>query len=103
MVFDTANQYPAAGYTTSQRPGGINKWSGRFKALALLSDNFHVTLAADYTYVDQPATASSALQIDPELGLAALWNAFSPPNSTPAAAATMRRLDEAKNEAEDRV
>ena len=75
VVFDTASQYPAAGYTTSERPGGIDKWSGRFKVVALLSDTFHVTFAGDYTYVNQSATANTALQIDPGLGLAALWNA----------------------------
>ncbi len=75
VVYDATTQYPAAGYRTSDRPGGINKWSGRFKAVALLSDTFKATLALDYTYVDQPSTANTALQIDPGLGLAALWNA----------------------------
>ena len=75
VVFDATTQYPAAGYQTALRPGGQNKWSGRGKILLLPSDSFKVTLEGDYTYVDQPASANSALQIDPGLGLSALYNA----------------------------
>ncbi len=75
VVFDAATSYPAAGYGTSQRPGGQNQWSARGKILLLPSDDFKVTLAADYTWVDQPASPNTALQIDPNLGLAALYNA----------------------------
>ncbi len=75
VVFDATSQFPAAGYQTSQRPGGQNKWSGRAKVLLLPSDTFKVTLTGDYTYVDQPASANSAMQIDPGLGLSALYNA----------------------------
>ncbi len=75
VVFDATTQFPAAGYRTSDRPGGQNKWSGRAKVLLLPTDNFKITVAADYTYVDQPASANSVIQIDPGLGLSALYNA----------------------------
>jgi iron complex outermembrane receptor protein len=64
VVNDNATQFPAAGYQTSQRPGGQNKWSGRGKILLLPSDNFRATLSADYTYVDQPASPNTALAIN---------------------------------------
>ena len=75
VVFDATTQFPAAGYQTSQRPGGQNKWSARGKILLLPSDNLKITLAGDYTYVDQPASPNTALQIDPGLGLSAIYDA----------------------------
>ena len=75
VVFDSATQYPAAGYQASNRPGGQNQWSTRGKILLLPSDNLKITLEGDYTYVDQPASPNTALQIDPALGLSALYNA----------------------------
>jgi iron complex outermembrane receptor protein len=75
VVFDATTQYPASGYESSQRPGGINQWSGRGKVLILPSDNFKITIGADYTYIDQPASPNTALRIDPALGLSALYNA----------------------------
>ena len=75
VVFDATTQFPAAGYHTNDRPGGQNKWSVRGKVLLLPSDNFKITAEADYTWVDQPASPNTALQIDPGLGLSALYNA----------------------------
>jgi iron complex outermembrane receptor protein len=72
VVYDSATQFPAAGYETSQRPGGQNQWSTRGKVVFLPSDELKITLAGDYTSVDQPATAVSALSINPFAGGAQL-------------------------------
>jgi iron complex outermembrane receptor protein len=75
VVNDNTSGFPAAGYQSSQRPGGQNKWSTRGKILLLPTDNFRVTLEGDYTYVDQPASPNTALAINPDLGLGGLYNA----------------------------
>ena len=75
VAYEANTDFPAAGYATSQRPGGDNKWSGRGKILLLPSDDFRITLEGDYTYLDQPAQANTALAINPGLGLAGLYNA----------------------------
>jgi iron complex outermembrane receptor protein len=72
VVYDAARQFPAAGYETSQRLGGQNQWSGRAKVVLLPSDKLKVTLAGDYTWVDQPGSAVSALSINPFAGGAQL-------------------------------
>ena len=75
-VTDGYSTLPAAGYQTSEKEGGQNSWSVRAKAILLPSDNLKITLAGDYTNVDQSATASSAIAIDPDHGgLAGLYNA----------------------------
>ena len=75
VSYEANTDFPAAGYQTSQRPGGQNKWSARGKIMLLPSDDFRITLEGDYTYVDQPAQANTAMAINPGLGLAALYNA----------------------------
>ena len=75
VAYEAATDYPAAGYGSSQRPGGDNKWSARGKILLLPADNFKITLTGDYTYVDQAASPNTALAINPGLGLGALYNA----------------------------
>jgi len=75
-VVDGYQNFPAAGYKTNDREGGQNSWTVRGKVLLLPSDKFKVTLAADYTNVDQSASANSVLAIDPNSGgLAGLYNA----------------------------
>jgi iron complex outermembrane recepter protein len=64
VSYEAATDFPAAGYASSQRPGGINQWATRGKILLLPSDNFRITLAGDYTYVDQPASPNTALRIN---------------------------------------
>lgn len=77
VVYDSSTQFPAAGYQTSERPGGQNQWSTRGKVLLLPTDDFRITLAADYTWVDQPAQANTALAINPNVpgALGAVYNA----------------------------
>ena len=75
VAYEANTDFPAAGYQTSQRPGGQNKWSGRGKILLLPSDNLKITLTGDYTYVDQAASPNTAMAINPGLGLGALYNA----------------------------
>ena len=75
VSYQAATDFPAAGYGSSQRPGGINQWATRGKILLLPAENFRITLSGDYTYVDQPAQANTALAINPGLGLAGLYNA----------------------------
>jgi iron complex outermembrane recepter protein len=64
VVNDNATQFPASGYANSMRPGGVNQWSTRGKILLLPTDNFRITLEGDYSYVDQPASANTALAIN---------------------------------------
>ena len=75
--YEPATDFPAAGYASSERPGGQNKWSGRGKVLLLPSDNLRITLTGDYTYVDQPASPNTALAINPNVAgaLGGLYNA----------------------------
>ena len=75
--YEPATDFPAAGYQSSERPGGINKWSTRGKVLLLPSDNLKITLTGDYTDVDEPASPNTALAINPNLPgtLGGLYNA----------------------------
>jgi iron complex outermembrane receptor protein len=75
LTFDATNQFPAAGYQTAERPGGVNQWAVRGKVLLKLSDDLKVTLAGDYSLVDQPASANTAINISPGPGtLGELYN-----------------------------
>ncbi|HEY5412035.1 MAG TPA: TonB-dependent receptor plug domain-containing protein, partial [Caulobacteraceae bacterium] len=76
VTYEGANDFPAAGYASSQRPGGDNKWSGRGKILLLPADNFRITLTGDYTYVDQPASPNTALRINGDQASDVLPGAF---------------------------
>jgi iron complex outermembrane receptor protein len=67
VVFDSTSQFPASGYQASQRPGGQNQWSTRAKVVLLPAENWRVTIAGDYTHVDQPASPNTALAISPFL------------------------------------
>ncbi len=77
-VNDGYDTQPAAGYKTGDRQGGQNSWSVRGKAVMLLSDDVRFTLTADYTHVDQEATANTVSYIDPNYGatggLATIYN-----------------------------
>lgn len=64
VVLDATNQFPAAGYQASQRPGGQNQWSTRAKVVLLPREDFKVTLTGDYMLVDQPASATTMLAVD---------------------------------------
>jgi iron complex outermembrane receptor protein len=76
VVFDSTTQFPASGYASSQRPGGENKWSVRGKAVWMPSENFKATFAADYTFVDQPASPNTALRINGDTANNVLPGAF---------------------------
>jgi iron complex outermembrane receptor protein len=68
-ISDAVQQFPAAGYQSSQDEGGINKWSGRAKVVFLFTDDLKVTATGDYLNVDQPASANTVLGINsPQLG-----------------------------------
>ena len=75
-VNDGYNTQPAAGYQTGERQGGQNSWSLRGKILLLLSEKLRLTVTADYTHVDQEATANTATHIDPGYNnpLGAIYN-----------------------------
>jgi len=63
-VVDGYTTQPASGYQTGERQGGQNSWSLRGKVQFLPSDKVKFTVAADYTHVDQEATANTASHID---------------------------------------
>ncbi len=64
-VVDAPQQFPAAGYQSADKQGGINKWSTRAKVVVLVSDDIKLTVTGDYLNVDQEASANSALGINP--------------------------------------
>ncbi|MEI9965989.1 MAG: TonB-dependent receptor [Caulobacteraceae bacterium] len=76
-VNDGYTSQPASGYQTSEREGGQNAWSLRGKALFLPSNDLKFTFAADYTHIDQPATANTVSHIDPTYNnpLSGIYNA----------------------------
>ena len=75
IVFDATSQFPAAGYKNTDRPGGQQQWSTRLKLVFLPTDDLKITLTGDYMFVDQPASATSVLAIDPGAGtLGQLYN-----------------------------
>ena len=80
---DDSIRFPAAGRGTSPREGGVDQWSVRGKSVFEPTDNFKLTLSADYQNVDQSASPNTVLQINP-VGLAGLYNAclmgFAGPN-----------------------
>jgi len=59
---DGFTNFRAAGYSTSDREGGQNEQNVRGKLLWIANDDVEVTFAADYTNVDQPASASTLLR-----------------------------------------
>jgi iron complex outermembrane recepter protein len=63
-ISDAVQQFPAAGYQSSQNEGGVNKWSGRAKVVFLFTDDLKVTATGDYLNVDQPASANTVLGIN---------------------------------------
>jgi iron complex outermembrane recepter protein len=73
FVTDDSSRFPAAGTRTSDREGGINQWNVRGKMVFLFTDNVRFTLAADYTNVDQSASAATVADINPSQ-LAGLYN-----------------------------
>jgi iron complex outermembrane recepter protein len=80
---DDSSRFPAAGYASGEREGGVDQWSVRAKAVFEPSETFKLTFAADYQNVDQSASPNTALAINP-VGLAGLYNAclmgFAGPN-----------------------
>ena len=64
VVYDATSQFPAAGYKSSDRPGGQQQWSTRAKVMLLLTDSLKVTFTGDYQSVDQPASPTSMLAVD---------------------------------------
>jgi iron complex outermembrane receptor protein len=64
-IVDAPQQFPAAGYQTADKQGGINKWSARAKVVVLVTDDVKLTVTGDYLNVDQEASANTALGINP--------------------------------------
>jgi iron complex outermembrane receptor protein len=64
-VVDAPQQFPAAGYQSADKQGGINKWSARAKVVVLITDDVKLTVTGDYLNVDQEASANTALGINP--------------------------------------
>ena len=64
-VVDAPQQFPAAGYQSADKQGGIDKWSARAKVVILVTDDVKLTVTGDYLNVDQEASANTALGINP--------------------------------------
>lgn len=62
FVNDPITSYLHAGYQSNDREGSQGEQNARVKLLWVPSDTFEVTFAADYSNVDQSATANSILQ-----------------------------------------
>jgi iron complex outermembrane receptor protein len=89
---DDSRRFPAAGYASGDREGGVDQWSARGKLVFLPSEAVKLTLSADYQNVDQSASPNTALAINPAIldslgnpaGLGGLYNlclsGFGPPN-----------------------
>jgi len=67
FVVDPQTAYPKAAFGTSEANGGQDLTVIRGKLLWLPSDNFNVTLAADYQHQDQPSTPATILTVKPGL------------------------------------
>ncbi len=65
-VTDDSSRFPAAGYQTASREGGANQWSARGKIVFLPTDAVKFTVAADYQNVDQSASPTTVLTINPD-------------------------------------
>jgi iron complex outermembrane receptor protein len=61
---EDATRFPAAGYQSSDREGGVNQWSARGKMVVDATDAFKITFAADYQNVDQSASPNTVLRIN---------------------------------------
>jgi len=59
-VIDNPQNFPAAGYASSDRQGGINKWSMRGKVVFNISDDVKFTVTADYLHADQESSPNTA-------------------------------------------
>ncbi|MGZ3276306.1 MAG: TonB-dependent receptor [Caulobacteraceae bacterium] len=76
IVYDRSEQFPSAGYQSSDRPGGIDQWSARGKIVLLPSADVKVTVTGDYSHINQSASANTAINIDPNAAaLGGLYNA----------------------------
>jgi iron complex outermembrane recepter protein len=64
VTTESANQFPAAGYGSSDREGGINQWSTRAKMVIEPNEVFKLTLAGDYQNVDQSASPNTVMRIN---------------------------------------
>lgn len=82
-VVDDYTTQPAAGYDTSSREGGIDRYVVRGKLVYLPTNDLKVTLTADYSDGDQSATPTTQLNITPSgipvlpgnLGFGGVYNA----------------------------
>ena len=61
---EPADAFPAAGFASSDREGGVNQWSARGKMVIEPNEVFKLTLAGDYQNVDQSASPNTVLAID---------------------------------------
>jgi iron complex outermembrane receptor protein len=64
-VVDASQQFPAAGYQSADKQGGIDKWSVRGKLVFLVTDEVKFTVTGDYLNVDQEASANTVLGVNP--------------------------------------
>ncbi len=62
-VVDSAQQFPAAGYSAGSTQGGTDKWTSRGKLVFHASDDVKFTVTGDYQHVDQTASPNTVLSI----------------------------------------
>jgi iron complex outermembrane receptor protein len=76
-VADDSTRFPAAGYGSSTREGGVNQWSARGKLVFLPNDDVKFTLSGDYQNIDQSASPNTVLGINPDAAgsLGSVYNA----------------------------
>jgi iron complex outermembrane recepter protein len=63
-IVDPVQAFPAAGYQSADKQGGIDKWSARAKIVFLVTDDVKLTVSGDYLNVDQEASANTAIGIN---------------------------------------
>ncbi len=61
---EDATRFPASGYESSSREGGVDQWSTRAKLVIEPNEVFKLTLAGDYQNIDQSSSPNTVLQVD---------------------------------------
>jgi iron complex outermembrane receptor protein len=61
---EDATRFPASGYQSSSREGGVDQWSTRAKLVIEPNEVFKLTLAGDYQNIDQSSSPNTVLQVD---------------------------------------
>jgi iron complex outermembrane receptor protein len=79
-VVDPQTAFPKAGYATADKKGGQNVQVIRGKALWLVSDDFKVTIAGDYSHQNQSSYPTTVLDVTTPAGdaLPTVFSAWPP-------------------------